>query len=171
VIKDPLVVKPGEPKPNTLSDSLKADDFAASDETLETAAGFDVAIDSLLTASAALDDLGMEKTATLSLKLAELVVEAKKTEKGKSKEDKEKEKAKKAKEKEKLDEMKAKDKAAKDKLKEKAAKEKEAEKAKKAKEKQKADEMKAKDKAAKDKDAEKMAKLRAAKDAKDKAKK
>lgn len=41
-------------------------------------AGYDVAIDSLITASAALDQVGMEKSASLSLKLASLVAEAKK---------------------------------------------------------------------------------------------
>ena len=97
------------------------------DETL----AFDVAIDSLLTASAALDNIGMEKTASLSLKLASLVVEAKKKDAGKDKDKEKAAKEKAAKEKEKAkekaakDSQSAKDKAAKDKEKEKAAKEKE----------------------------------------------
>jgi len=45
---------------------------------MKSEAAFSVAIDSLLTASAALDAVGMEKTSALSLKLASLVVEAKK---------------------------------------------------------------------------------------------
>lgn len=55
------------------ADSSYADDMESS--------AFDVAIDSLLTASAALDNVGMEKSAALSLKLASIVVEAKKKEK------------------------------------------------------------------------------------------
>lgn len=68
------------------SDSSCADDedvkdsSCSADDTMESAA-FDVAIDSLLTASAALDSLGMEKSATVSLKLASLIVEAKKVDK------------------------------------------------------------------------------------------
>jgi hypothetical protein len=46
---------------------------------------FDVAIDSLLTASAALDKVGFEKGSSFSLKLASIVVEAKKKEKAKAK--------------------------------------------------------------------------------------
>lgn len=53
---------------------------------LSPATAFDVAIDSLITASAALDSVGMEKSSGLSLKLAALVVEAKKS--GKSAKDK-----------------------------------------------------------------------------------
>lgn len=89
----------------------------------EVRAGFDIAIDSLLTASAALDSLGMEKTATLSLKLASIIVEAKKKDTSSSSSSS-KEKA--AKEKEKAAKEKAKEKAAKEKAKakEKAAKEK-----------------------------------------------
>jgi len=124
------------------SDSSDADD----DEDMKSSAAFNVAIDSLLTASAALDVVGMEKSAALSLQLASLVVEAKKKDKeskksGKSSSDsndakakakekaaKEKEKAakEKAKEKEKRDTQMAKDKAAKEKAKakEKAEKEK-----------------------------------------------
>lgn len=53
----------------------------AEKEELKSTAGFDIAIDSLLTASAALDSVGMENSATFSLKLASLVVEAKKAKK------------------------------------------------------------------------------------------
>lgn len=47
-------------------------------EASKTAASFNIAIDSLLTASAALDAVGMSNGSALSLKLASLVVEAKK---------------------------------------------------------------------------------------------
>lgn len=130
------------------------EEVALADDDLEVSA-YDTAIDSLLTASAALDNVGSEKEATLVLKIASLVVEAKKSKKDdkdadKAKAAKEKEKEKKAKEKAKKDEQAAKDKAkaAKEKEKAKAAKEKEAEK--KAKEKAKKDEQAAKDKAKKD---------------------
>jgi uncharacterized membrane protein YgcG len=64
-----------------------SDDCSAADDgEMEVSASFDVAIDSLLTASAALDDVGMEKNSALSLRIASLVVEAKK----KVKEDKKK---------------------------------------------------------------------------------
>jgi hypothetical protein len=131
-------------------DEDSADDYMSS-------SAFDVAIDSLLTASAALDVVGMEKSSSLSLKLAALVVEAKKkdpkaaakekAEKEKAAKLKAKEKAAKEKEKAKLDMQSAKDKAVKAKEKEKAAKEKEAKEAKEkaAKEKEKA----AKEKASK----------------------
>ena len=46
----------------------------------DVSANYDVAIDSLLTASAALDSVGLEKSSTVSLKLASLVLEAKKNE-------------------------------------------------------------------------------------------
>lgn len=120
---------------------------------MSAAAGFDIAIDSLLTASAALDGVGMEKTAALSLKLASLVVEAKKKDKsssGKSSSDSNAAKDKAAKEK-----AKAKEKAEKEKAKEKAAKEKE-----------KKDALAAKDKLAKEKakEKEKAAKEKAAKE-------
>lgn len=51
---------------------------------LSNTTAFDVAIDSLLTASAALDEIGMGNSSTLSVKLASIVVEAK----GKSAKDK-----------------------------------------------------------------------------------
>lgn len=57
----------------------KADDGAADD--LEVAAAYDVAIDSLLSASAALDSVGLDRGSVLTLKIASLVVEAKKKEK------------------------------------------------------------------------------------------
>jgi hypothetical protein len=128
--------------------SDSSDSSSADDEDMKSSTAFDVAIDSLLTASAALDNVGMEKSASLSLKLASLVVEAKKKKnsdkKEKEKAAKEKAKEKASKEKEKKDANDAKDKAAKEKAKEKAAKEKEKEKA--AKEKEKAAKEKAKSK-------------------------
>jgi len=99
-------------------DSDKADDvtvdnaFASDEEELEASASFDVAIDSLLTASAALDSVGMEKSSSLSLKLASLVIEAKKKEKDSKKEDMKK---KKEEEKKKSDSNAAKDKLVKEK--------------------------------------------------------
>ena len=57
-------------------DSCDADDCSSSEEG-KTSEAFNVAIDSLLTASAALDSVGMDKSASFSLKLASLVVEAK----------------------------------------------------------------------------------------------
>lgn len=56
-------------------DSAEADDMGVEEEASPVYA---VAIDSLLTASAALDALNMGRGATLSLKLAELVLAAKK---------------------------------------------------------------------------------------------
>lgn len=117
-------------------DSSAADDNAAKDDKDtdkdteksdwdDKSAALDVAIEGLLKASAALDSVGFEKSATASLNLAGLIAEAKKkqlTDKEKAK--KEKEKAKKEKEKEKRDTQMAKDKAAKEKAKEKAEKEK-----------------------------------------------
>lgn len=49
------------------------------EEDEDVSAAYDVAIDSLITASAALDSLGIEKGASVSLKLASLIVEAKKS--------------------------------------------------------------------------------------------
>jgi len=66
-------------KDHSDGDSSDASD-GSSDDSKHSAA-FDVAIDSLLTASAALDSVGMEKSASFSLKLASLVVEAKKKDK------------------------------------------------------------------------------------------
>jgi hypothetical protein len=54
-------------------------------EEMASTAAFDVAIDGLLTASAALDAIGMTHSSTASLKLASLVVEAKKVVKKDSK--------------------------------------------------------------------------------------
>ena len=70
------------------SDSNKAEDK----EVPMSSSAFDIAIDSLLTASAALDSVGFEKSSIISLKLASFVVEAKKKEKDKkdSKKDKKK---------------------------------------------------------------------------------
>lgn len=145
-------------------DKDEKDKNDAFDSEEMSSSAFDLAIDSLLTASAALDSVGMEKSSTLSLKLASLVVEAKKKDQDKkdkgSADDKAKKKAKEkaAKEKEEAAKKKAKEKAAKDTqmAKDKAAKEKEKEKA--AKEKEKA----AKEKAAKE-EAAKKAKEKASK--------
>lgn len=131
------------------SASADDDDNDASDPEEMSSSAFDLAIDSLLTASAALDSVGMEKSSSLSLKLASLVVEAKKKD-SKDKKDKK-------------DTASADDKAKK-KAKEKAAKEKEEAAKKKAKEKAAKDTQMAKDKAAKDKEKEKAAKEKAAKE-------
>jgi len=66
-------------------------DESDADDDYDDNAAYDVAIDSLITASAAFDALGMPKSATVSLKLASLTVEAKKSDskndsKGKKKE-------------------------------------------------------------------------------------
>jgi len=81
--------------------SCDKDSNSVKDEDLyDVSCAYDVAIDSLITASAALDSLGMEKSSSLSLKLASFIVEAKKTDakdvaaKAKEKAAKEKEKAK-----------------------------------------------------------------------------
>ena len=71
---------------------MPADDseMSSSDnKKMKSTAAFNVAIDSLLTASAALDSVGMGNTSTLSLKLASLVVEAKKKKEKLDKEEKE----------------------------------------------------------------------------------
>lgn len=73
----PDVIKVKSPsKPSTIQPTKpnKADD----DFEMSSTAALDIAIDSLLTASAALDSVGMDNGSTLSLKLASLVVEAKK---------------------------------------------------------------------------------------------
>jgi hypothetical protein len=69
-----------EDKDKTNKDLSHAEDEMSSEASLETA------VDSLLTASAALDEIGFTKGAALSLKLASLVVESAK----KKKEDKKK---------------------------------------------------------------------------------
>jgi cobalamin biosynthesis Mg chelatase CobN len=72
------------------SDMEEEDKSCADDsEDLESSA-LDVAIDSLLTASAALDRAGLEKGSSLSLKLASLVVEAKKKDEKKKSDSKKK---------------------------------------------------------------------------------
>lgn len=63
------------------SDADDSDECSADDEKVSSA--LDIAIDGLLTASAALDSVGFEKSSTLSLKIASFVVEAKKKEKEK----------------------------------------------------------------------------------------
>lgn len=63
------------------------DSCEANDEEMLSSA-FDVAIDSLLTASAALDKVGLPRGSSFSLKLASLVVEAKKKEDSKKKDSK-----------------------------------------------------------------------------------
>jgi hypothetical protein len=70
---------------NDARSNAKSSDDESSADDMEVDAGFDVAIDSLLTASAALDAVGMEKSSAFSLKIASLVVEAKKKEKDKKK--------------------------------------------------------------------------------------
>lgn len=127
-----------------------------------TSAAFDIAIDSLLTASAALDSVGMPKSSSLSLKLASLVVEAKKKD-VKDKKDPEAAKAAKAKEKAKLqaEKEKAKEKADKEKAKLEAAKKKEKEAKDTQMAKDKSAKEKAKEKAEKDKLKEKAEKLKA----------
>ena len=62
----------------------------ASANDLEASAAFDVAIDSLLTASAALDSVGLGRGSALTLKIASLVVEAKKKDSKDKKDDKKK---------------------------------------------------------------------------------
>lgn len=143
--------KDSEEEKGSESDSSSADDDDndASDPEEMSSSAFDLAIDSLLTASAALDSVGMEKSSSLSLKLASLVVEAKKKD-SKDKKDKK--------------DTAAADDKAKKKAKEKAAKEKEEAAKKKAKEKAAKDTQMAKDKAAKEKEKEKAAKEKAAKE-------
>lgn len=53
-------------------------------EEQDVSPAYDMAIDGLLTASAALDSIGLEKSATISLKLASLIVDAKKADLKKS---------------------------------------------------------------------------------------
>ena len=60
-------------------DCSSADDVS----NMKSSAAFDVAIDSLLTASAALDSVGLDRGSALTLKIASLVVEAKKEDKKK----------------------------------------------------------------------------------------
>ncbi len=62
----------------TSNDMLLNDEMLAHNGTMHSTAALDVAIDSLLTASAALDSVGMDSGSTVSLKLASMVVEAKK---------------------------------------------------------------------------------------------
>lgn len=109
--------------PDYLPDESKdnSDSSYADDSSDDVSAAYDVAIDSLITASAALDSLGLEKSATVSLKLASFIVEAKKVDKDK---EKAKAKAEKEKAKAKADKEKAKLKAEKEKAKAKADKEK-----------------------------------------------
>jgi len=61
-------------------DEDDGDDCAMADdeEKLEATANYDIAIDSLLTASAALDELGSPTGSAATIKLASLIVEAKK---------------------------------------------------------------------------------------------
>lgn len=134
---------------SSADDESYADDSDSSDEEKSSMA-FNTAIDSLLTASAALDYVGLGRSSSLSLKLASLVVQAKKKV---IKKDPKKSDSNSAKDKA------AKEKAAKDKEKEKLAKEKEKEKAAKEKEKEKIQKEKDKEKAAKEK--EKAAKEKA----------
>jgi len=100
-------------------DGESSDEHSAEDEEFAAEAQFNIAIDGLLTASAALDSIGMIKSSTLSLQLASLVVEAKAKKKDSSKDSK------------KSDSNDAKDKAVKEKAKAKAKEEAEKAKAKK----------------------------------------
>ena len=130
--------------------SSSSDSSSADDADVKVQAALSVAIDSLLVASAALDSIGMEKSATVSLQVAGFVIEAKKKKeksskdsndakaKAKAKADKEKADKAKAKEKAELEKAKAKDKADKEKAKAKLEKEKADAKAKAEKEKAKA---------------------------------
>ena len=66
-------------RPNPVQSAPKSAPKPASPSPApKTAAAFDIAIDSLLTASAALDSIGIDQGSILSLKLASLIVEAKK---------------------------------------------------------------------------------------------
>lgn len=62
-------------------DSDDVEDYSMDMDGMHSTAAFDVAIDGLLTASAALDAVGMSNSSTVSLKLASLIVEAKKVKK------------------------------------------------------------------------------------------
>lgn len=64
------------------------EDSSSASDGLEPSAAFDVAIDSLLTASAALDSVGLGRGSALVLKIASLTVEAKKKEKDSKKDSK-----------------------------------------------------------------------------------
>lgn len=125
------------------------DDNKAEDKDMKECAAYNIAIESLLTASAALDATDLSDGSTLSLKLASLVSEAKKAKTDKMSAD---DKAK----------LKAKEKAAKEKEKAKAQAEKDKAKAKAEKEKAKAkadkDKQDAKDAKAKKDEADKKAK-------------
>jgi len=90
---------------------------SCSDADEKMSSAFDVAINSLLTASAALDYAGMESGSSLSLKLASFVVDAKKKMPKSSDSDKKKADKKKADEKAKADKKKADEKAKADKKK------------------------------------------------------
>jgi len=126
------VCEPGETCElcETVDSSLDANDASdeddakddAKDEDVKACAAYSIAIESLLTASAALDAANMSDGSTLSLKLASLVSEAKQAKTDKMSAE---EKAKmKAKEKAAKDKEKAKAQAAKDKAKAQAEKEK-----------------------------------------------
>lgn len=84
-------------------DKEDEDDYGMAEDGLEdVTANYDIAIDSLLTASAALDELNSPTGSAATIKLAHIIVNAKKMkveEMKKSKKDKEKEKAKKDKDK------------------------------------------------------------------------
>lgn len=70
------------------------EEFETEDGDMASTASFDVAIDGLLTASAALDSINMANSSTVSLKLASLIVEAKKAVKEELKSDKKSKKSK-----------------------------------------------------------------------------
>ncbi len=71
---------------SSADDSTDESDAADSSDMVSSA--FDVSIDGLLTASASLDKLGMDRASTVALKLASMVVEAKAKEKDSKKKSK-----------------------------------------------------------------------------------
>jgi hypothetical protein len=76
-------------KKDTDSSDADDEDDASDGDSMQSSAAYEVAVDSLLTASAALDSLGFDRGSVFTLKIASLVVEAKKKEE-KKKSDKKK---------------------------------------------------------------------------------
>jgi hypothetical protein len=75
-----LASSQGNPYPSSMESGYRNADVLRADD-MEPSVAFDVAIDSLLTASAALDSVGLGRGSALTLKIASLVVEAKKKDK------------------------------------------------------------------------------------------
>ena len=75
-----LASSQGNPYPKSMESGYRNADVLRADD-MEPSVAFDVAIDSLLTASAALDSVGLGRGSALTLKIASLVVEAKKKDK------------------------------------------------------------------------------------------